>query len=67
MVYLVRLKMGYNEFFYSFEYFENAVAFIERLKHSLVKELSDDLNIKIIIEALTKDEFNEKIEEAKGD
>lgn len=67
MVFLVHLKFGFNDFYYKFEYLENALSLVERLKLAIVSELSDDVSIKVTIEALTEEEFKERIDGAKGE
>lgn len=65
MIYLVHAKFGYNDFYFKFEYLDNALAFVERMKKTKVTELSDDLTIRITVEALTEEEYVEKIKEVE--
>ena len=65
MVYLLHLKISYYDLCFKFEYLENLVAFVERLKYARVPELSDQVDIRLTIEALTTEEFKEKIKETE--
>lgn len=65
MIYLVHAEFGYDDFYFKFEYLDNAVAFVERMKKTKVTELSDDLTIRITVEILTEEEYEEKIKKVE--
>lgn len=67
MVFLVYLKIGYNDICYKFENLDNAFSFIRWIKLLAVKELSDDVRVKVTMEALSTSEFNQKINETEGE
>lgn len=65
MIFLVHVKFGHYDLYFKFEYLDNALALVERIKLTKVEELSDDLEIRTTIEALTEEEFNEKIKKVE--
>ncbi len=67
MVYLVRLKIGYNDFYFQFDRLEAAALFVRTIKQNRVDQISDDHVRKETIEVLTEDEYYEKIEKTEGE
>ena len=65
MIYLIYVKFGYDNLYFKFEYLDNALAFVERMKKTKVTELSDDITIRITVEALTEEEYEEKIKKVE--
>lgn len=65
MIFLVHVKVEYTDLYFKFDYLDNALALVERIKTNKVEELSDDVTIRTTIEALTEEEFKEKIKEVE--
>ncbi len=65
MVFLVKMEIGYRTQYFKFDDLNTTLVFVLRMKATFIGVISDDTDLKVTIEVLTTNEYEEMIEEEK--